>query len=186
MQWRNDDVRYGAIAKMFHWLLAVLVIGMLAFGFYMDSLAFSQETVKLYGLHKSIGAIILAGMVLRLAWRQANAVPALPQDMDRLKRLAAHLTHYGLYALLIAMPLSGWLMSSAAGFPVSVFGWLTLPDLIASDKQLKELFEEAHELMAFAIIALVSLHALAALYHHFVRKDTILRRMLPWSKVSVS
>lgn len=112
-------------------------------------------------------------------------VPLLPNTLKKMEKLLAHLGHWLLYALIIAMPLSGWVMSSASGFPVSVFGWFVLPDLVAPDMSLKALMLDVHEYMAYAIIALVSVHVLAALLHHFYYKDNVLLRMLPLGKVEV-
>lgn len=177
---RNSSDRYGVITRGFHWVMALGIIGMLIAGFYMEGLPLSPAKFDWYNWHKSVGSILIVLVVLRYGWRLNNPVPKLPDDMKWHEKLAAHGGHMGLYGLMLAMPLSGWLMSSAAGFPVSVFGWFTLPNLIAADKELTETFKEAHELLAFAIIGLASIHALAALYHHFIRKDYILRRMLPW------
>lgn len=179
MQLKNSSERYGAIARIFHWVMALAIFGMLAVGFIMTDLPMNPDKFRVYGIHKSVGALILIAALLRLLWRLINLVPPLPAHMPLWERLGAHGSHIALYILLFIMPLSGWLMSSAAGFPVSVFGWFTLPNLIAPDKALQELLVEVHELLAFAIIGLVTLHAAAALKHHFIDKDNVLRRMLP-------
>lgn len=178
MQLKNRPNAYGLIAKLFHWVMALTILGLLVVGFIMSDMETSPDKFKLYGIHKAIGALVLGAALLRILWRFVNIVPKSP-EMPRWQKIAAHAAHYGLYVLMVAMPLSGWLMSSAAGFPVSVFGWFTLPDLIAPDKAMRELMGEVHETLAIAIIALVSLHALAALKHHFINKDNTLRRMLP-------
>ncbi len=177
---RNSAQAYGLIHKAFHWLMAAAIIGMFALGLWMEDLPLGPEKFSWYGLHKSIGATLIAAVFLRFIWRQLNAVPTLPESMKWHERMGAHLGHWGLYGLMFILPVSGWLMSSAAGFPVSVFGWFTLPDLIAADKDLAELLGEAHELLAFAIIGLAAIHASAALMHHFIKKDNVLKRMLPW------
>ena len=179
-QWRNTSLAYGIVARGFHWLMALMIIGMLCVGFYMDGLPMSPDKLRFYGLHKATGVLILALVSLRLLWRAANPVPALPSDMPVWQRWGAHLSHYGLYGLMFAMPLIGWTMSSAAGIPVSVFGWFSLPHLIGPSKELVDLTKALHFYGALALIALISAHAGAALYHHFIRKDTILKRMLPW------
>lgn len=178
IQLKNSPNAYGIVAKTFHWLMALAILGLLIVGFIMADMETSPDKFKLYGIHKAVGALFLMAVFLRLFWRFINIIPLSP-EIPRWQKLAAHAAHYGLYALMVAMPLSGWLMSSAAGFPVSVFGWFTLPDLIAPDKAMRELMGEVHETLAIAIIALVSLHALAALKHHFIDKDNTLRRMLP-------
>ncbi len=179
---RNSASRYGWPHQLIHWLMAVAIIGMFTVGLYMEDLPLGPDKLKLYGLHKSVGSILLAAVVLRYFWRIINPVPSL-SHMTKMEGLGAHLGHYALYALMLALPVSGWLMSSAAGFPVSVFGWFTLPDLIAPDRNTAALLQEVHELLAFAIILTAAGHALAALYHHFIKQDTVLRRMLPWSKL---
>lgn len=179
MTLKNTENSYGSIAKAFHWLMALTIIFMLALGLYMDSLEMSQQKLNLYGLHKSIGALILIAVTLRLLWRQLNIIPNLPDNMNKFERFGAHASHYLLYAFMFGMPLVGWLLSSAAGFPVSVFGWFTLPNLISPDRELVKLFGEIHELGGIALIGLIALHALAALFHHFVKKDDVLRRMMP-------
>lgn len=180
----NTRQHYGAIAKFFHWSMAAAVLFMLGLGLWMDTLPLNPAKFEWYHLHKSIGSLILLAALLRLSWRQTQTVPQLPDSMQWVERFAAHGTHYAFYALMLAMPLSGWAMSSAAGFPVSVFDWFTLPDLVQPDPKLKNTLEQAHEWMAFALMGLIALHIGAALAHHLIRKDTILIRMLPWIRVS--
>jgi cytochrome b561 len=178
MRWRNTPERYGTAAKLLHWGMAALVIGMLWVGLYMVGLPLSPDKFQLYGLHKATGAVVLAVVSLRLAWRLFDPVPPFPDSMRAVDKLGAHAAHYMLYALLFLMPLSGWAMSSAAGFPVSVYGLFTLPNIVPADKALLDLSCATHEWMAYALIGLIVLHVAAALWHHFVRKDNILRRML--------
>lgn len=179
MQWKNKPEAYGTIAKSFHWGMAALIIGMLALGLYMTGLPFSPDKLQLYGIHKAVGATILFLVALRLVWRLLNTVPPLPATLPAWQKWGAHLSHFGLYGLMFAMPLTGWLLSSAAGFPVSVFGLFTLPNLVAPDPQLRELFEGAHEILANLLILLIVAHFGAALKHHVIDKDNILKRMLP-------
>ncbi len=181
MPLKNTPLEYGAVAKIFHWLMAAGIIGMLALGLYMGDLPLSPEKLKLYALHKAIGITLLALVFARILWRANHMVPALPEHMKRIEKLGAHLSHFGLYGLMLFMPISGWLMSSAAGFPVSVFGLFTMPNLIEKNTEQLELLKEAHELAAYLLIALITAHALAALLHHFYHKDTVLLRMLPFT-----
>lgn len=182
MQIKNSTERYGAIARLLHWSVSLLVIGLLAVGLIMTEMEFSPDTLKLYGLHKSFGIIVLTLMTLRLIWRLMNTRPELPKTIEEWQARAAKATHWLFYALLFAMPLTGWLMSSAAGFPVSVFGLPALPDLVAPNKELGEIFEEAHELIGYSLIGLIVLHISAALMHHFYYKDGVLATMLPLRK----
>lgn len=178
-QWRNTSLTYGTVARSFHWLMALLIISMLCVGFYMDGMAMGPDKLQVYGLHKSAGIIVLALVALRLLWRLANPTPALPQDIPAWQRWGAHLSHFALYGLMFAMPLIGWLMSSAAGFPVSVFGLFSLPSLIDPSPDMVRLTKTLHFYGAWAFVGLISAHAAAALFHHFIRKDGVLRRMLP-------
>ena len=179
MHWRNAAGRYGGVAKTLHWGMALLILGMLAVGIYMVDLPGTPDKFTLYGWHKSFGATILVLAFLRFCWRLTNPQPALPEHMKPLERLLAHLSHYALYGFMFLLPMSGWLMSSAAGFPVSVFGWFTLPDLIAPEKATRELFGLVHQYAAYLLIGLLVLHVAASLLHHFYHKDDVLRRMLP-------
>jgi cytochrome b561 len=128
--------------------------------------------------HKSFGITILALAAVRLAWRWIDRPPP-PPPMPRWQEIAARLNHWALYALLFALPLTGWLMSSAANRPVSWFGLAQLPDFVAPDAGLKEVFEEAHELLVNVLFVLVALHVAATLKHQFVDRDGLLSRMLP-------
>ncbi len=176
---KNSEYEFGLVAKFFHWLMALAIIGMLILGLYMVGLGTTPNKFKLYGIHKSVGATILAFAVLRLLWRAMNLIPKMPEHMPKWEKIGADLSHYALYVCMLFMPLSGWLMSSAAGFPVSVFGWFKLPDLIQPNADMRKLFGTAHFYIAYTLIGLICLHVLAALKHHFIDKDNILKRMLP-------
>ncbi|MDE3059731.1 MAG: cytochrome b [Pseudomonadota bacterium] len=182
MPWRNTRETYGSVAKTLHWLIFLMIAGMLTVGFIMTDMPNSPDKFKLYGLHKSFGISVLALVTLRLLWKAANIQPVLPDGMRVWEKWAAHAGHALLYVLIIAMPFSGWAMSSAAGLPVSVFGWFTVPNLVAPDKALKHDLQELHETLAWVLIVAVTLHVLAALLHHFYYKDNVLRRMLPFCR----
>jgi len=176
---KNTSERFGWIALLLHWVMAIMIIGMLCLGLYMAGLRLSMEKLKLIGWHKEIGACVLGLVAIRLIWRLVNIIPPLPESMPMWQRLAAHASHYALYGFMFTMPVSGWLMSSAAGFPVSVFGWFTLPNLINQNEEARKLFLSIHTWLSYALIATIAAHIAAALYHHFITKDNILRRMLP-------
>ena len=180
MKARNTLEHYGWISKALHWLMGLAIIGMLAVGLYMTGLENTPWKLQLYGWHKATGALLLGLALLRILWRVTGTSPILPVAMPAIMKLGAHGGHLALYLLMLAMPLSGWAMSSAAGFPVSVFGWFTLPDLVAADKAAHEWYETVHELAAYLLIAVLVAHVSAALYHHFWHRDNVLRRMLPW------
>lgn len=182
MALKNTQYGYGSVAKGLHWGVAVAIIGMLAVGFIMTSMKTSPDMFKLYSLHKSTGILLLMVVGVRLLWKMVNVAPVLPPSIPKFERFLAHAGHFALYGLMFAMPLSGWVMSSAAGFTVSVYGWFTVPNLVEPNGELKALMVETHEVLAWMIIVMVSLHAGAALLHHFYSRNNVLRRMLPFVK----
>ena len=170
--------RYGSVAIAFHWLLAVMIVGSFSVGLYMSDLAMSPTRLKLFNWHKWAGITIMALSGLRLLWRLTHRPPP-DVAMPHWQRVAAHATHWALYALFFLTPLAGWAYSSAAGFPVVVFGVLPLPDFVPVDKALAEILKTGHHLMAFVLAAVVLLHIAAALKHHFLDRDGLLMRMWP-------
>lgn len=183
MQWRNTTERWGVIAKAFHWALALAILVMMALGWWAVWLPYGSLKVDVFWVHKSLGILILGAMGLRLIWRMANPAPALPDTLKPWERAAAHVTHYGLYGLLIAMPVSGWVINSAANFPLSVFGWFEVPPLVEPDDDIKELAATVHLTLFWLIAGLLVLHVGAALKHHLVLRDNVLRRMLPFGRL---
>lgn len=179
MQWRNDTTRYGALSKGFHWVIAALIVGLFLVGWYMEGLPLGPDKIRIYNLHKSIGVLVLALATLRLFWRIASPPPALPETMETWQRRAAEASHFLLYLLIFVQPMIGILHSNAANFPVVVFDSLTLPSLIGPDEATKQALGAAHYWGSWLILAIVLMHASAALYHHFHLKDEVLRRMLP-------
>jgi cytochrome b561 len=179
---RNTTRRWGAIAQLLHWLIVLLIIAQFTLALLADDLPSGMKKLILLSRHKSIGITILVLACLRLGWRWANPTPTLPPTLKPYERLLARGTHLLLYGLLLAIPLTGWMMSSARGFPVSWFGFFQLPDLVPKDKALYELLVSTHETLAWTLVAIVALHVGAALKHHFMLKDDVLRRMLPTTK----
>ena len=179
MQLKNDESRYGVVAQLFHWTIVVLIIVQFVLANRADDLPLGSAKIAVLARHKSFGITILALMLLRLVWRWINKVPAEPSDVPHWQRIAARISHVALYVLLIATPVVGWLMSSARNFPVSWFGLVTLPDFIAPNRPAYDFLHEAHEVMAFTLLGLALLHVAAALKHHFIDRDNVLRRMLP-------
>jgi cytochrome b561 len=171
--------RYTATAKALHWAMAILIFGLLALGFYMHDLPLSPEKLKLYSWHKWAGVTAFLLVLVRLAWRAAHRPPPLPAAMPPAMRIAAHAGHILLYALMLAIPLSGWLMSSAKGFQTVWFGVLPIPDLIGKDKELGDLLQTAHMALNLFFVLAIAGHIGAALKHHFIDRDDILTRMLP-------
>lgn len=177
-KWRNTPERYGCISQCLHWLMACLIIAMVIMGLLLDEVPGPYKPAA-FMIHKSTGISLLALVVIRLGWRLANPPPPLPESMPKKHRLGAHAVHGLLYVLMFAMPLSGWLMSSAFGRSVTWFDMFTIPDLVGKDKDIADFFAGAHELLGNWIIAIVGIHVAAGLYHHFKLKDDVLKRMLP-------
>lgn len=177
---------YTTTAKLLHWLMATLILGLIVLGLYMEGLPFSPEKLKLYAWHKWAGVTAFVLVLARLAWRVRNRPPPLPAGMARAQRLAAHAGHALLYALMIAIPLSGWLMSSAKGVPTVWFGVVPLPDMLDKSEALGSLLEATHKYLNWLLIAILVGHVGAALKHHFIDRDDILVRMLPNPKTEQS
>lgn len=174
----SNPTRYNAVAQALHWSIALLILGMLPLGWYMSSLGFTPLKFQLIQLHKSIGILILLLVVLRILWRMSTKVPALPAHMPLWQKAGAHLSHYGLYYLMFSMPITGYIMSDAAGYHPTFFG-LPVPILTDPNPETASFLATLHETFAFAIVGLIALHVAAALYHHVWVKDDTLRRMLP-------
>ncbi|QDL53287.1 cytochrome b [Rhodoferax aquaticus] len=177
------EPRYTLVAIVLHWVLGLAILAVFAVGLYMADLPFSPTRLKLYNWHKWAGTTLLALAVLRLVWRLTHRPPALPSAiataMPKWQHWAHHGTHVALYALFFAVPLIGWAYSSAAGFPIVVFGVLPLPDFVPADKALAELIKPWHEISAFALVGLALLHIAAALKHQWIDRDGLVQRMLP-------
>ncbi|MFZ2855418.1 MAG: cytochrome b [Rhodocyclaceae bacterium] len=171
--------QYTPTAKVLHWGMAVLLPALLALGFYMHDLPLSPEKLKLYSWHKWAGVTAFVLVLARLFWRVTHTPPALPAGMPRRMQLLAHAGHLALYGLMIAIPLSGWLMSSAKGFQTVWFGVLPLPDLLAKNKEMGDLLQAMHQALNLLFVATLIGHVAAALKHHFIDQDDILTRMLP-------
>ncbi len=177
---QNSDQHYGSISKFLHWLIAVLVFCMLIAGYFMGDISNKTLHSQIVLAHKLTGLLILALIVLRLVWTLINPKPRLPLETPAWQTFATWLVHSLFYVFLILMPLSGWVMSVAAGKPPKLDGVsLSLP--IAKNKPLSNTAYDLHSWLAIVIIALISLHVLAAIYHHYVKKDNIFLRMLPGS-----
>src|SRR5678815_1886095 len=178
MQLKNTLTRYGALAQLFHWVIVVLIITQFVLALRAEGLS-PMKKVGVLGTHKSVGITILVLAVLRLAWRLFNPVPRQPPGIPRWQELAAHVSHFLLYALLFIQPVLGWLMSSARAFSVSWWGLVTLPDFIEPNKAAFERLRDWHEAIAYTLAAIALIHIAAALKHHFFDRDDVLRRMLP-------
>ena len=173
------DERYTRTAILLHWLIALLIFTAFPLGVYMHELPFSPDKLRLYSWHKWIGVSLFLLVIVRLTWRTTHRPPPLPDAMAAWEKFAAHAVHFSLYVLIIIIPLSGWLMSSAKGVQTVWLGVLPLPDLLSKNKELGDLLKEVHESLNFLMLGLIFAHAGAALKHHFIERDGILSRMLP-------
>jgi len=178
----NTKDHYGTVAILLHWSMAILMIGLVALGLYMVALpdvGFNTKKITLIIYHKEIGLLVFVLFAVRLAWRVTQLLPQLVGHLPDWQKIAVRFVHLSFYALMLGLPVSGLLMSSAAGIPVSFFGLFTLPDLISyDDYQFKQLIV-IHKWLAYALIICILIHAGAALRHHFIFKDDTLRKMLP-------
>ena len=182
VQIRNSATRWGAVSQLFHWTIVAMILAQFVLANIADQLPAGVGKLAALAQHKSVGITILVLAVLRLLWKITNKPsPPLPSDLKRYERFLAHLTHHGLYGLLFLLPLSGWMMSSAKNYPVSWFGLAKLPNLVPPNETLFDVLKETHEVLATALMAVAALHVLAALQHQFIRRDDILRRMLPFT-----
>lgn|SRR5699024_351948 len=171
------QARYHVVSRLLHWLVAIMILGMLVLGFYMVDLPLSPTKLKIYSWHKWAGVSIFLLVLLRLIWRLRHAAPAMPAHMSLTMQKVATVGHYGLYVLMILIPLSGWLMSSAKGVQTVWFGIVPLPDLVPEHKTLGDFLLAVHVNLNLLMIAAISGHVVMALKHHFIDKDNTLRRM---------
>lgn len=179
---RNTENRYGAVAILLHWLMAFLIIGLVALGLYMVRLpdvGFNTKKITLILYHKEVGLLVLILFAARLGWRITHVLPLLVAHLPDWQKVAARFVHLSFYALMFALPMTGWLMSSAAGIPVSFFGLFILPDFLPHDDYLFHRLIDIHKWFGYVLILLIFVHVGAALRHHFVFKDDTLRKMLP-------
>ena len=177
---RNTADSWGAPAQLFHWVMAALIFAQLALGLLAVSWHVSPTKLNLFVWLKSMGMLILVLLALRLVWRLANPAPLLPPGMARWERAGAHLSHFLLYALMIALPLTGWVIASASNVPFRIFWTIPLPAIAAPDEALSDLFATVHGWLVTLLALVLFAHIGAALRHHFIKRDAVLSRMLPW------
>ena len=179
---QNVPTRYSAVAQGFHWIIAGLIVTQFVLAYAADDLPIGVHKLALLARHKSFGMTVLMLAVLRLLWRLKNRPPGLPAGMTPLEQVLARATHVAFYVLLFAMPLTGWMMSSAKNYSVSWFGLFTWPDLIGQNETAFNILKTTHDYLSFLLFGIAVLHILAALKHHFWNKDDVLVRMLPFTK----
>jgi cytochrome b561 len=173
----HDTAIYSTPARVLHWITAAMVLTLIPAGIAMTNMPGGAAQDFVFNLHRSLGAVLIPVVAARLVWRLTHTPPELPSDIPLIMRLAASLTHLGLYVLLIVQPIVGWIATSAYRAPVVVFGLFTLPPIWPEDRAFSEKLFVAHKFLGIAMAALICAHIGGALFHQFVRKDNILQRM---------
>lgn len=179
---RNSTEHWGSLSIALHWITVLLVAGLVLVGFFMQELPNTPMKREVYALHKSLGLTVLGLTLLRLGWRLLQPTPTLPAGLPAWQQWAAKLSHFGLYALLLLIPASGWVYNWASNFSTPWFGWTLLDKAGAVDAALKANAKLVHEWGVYALLVLLLVHAGAAFWHHYRLKDRVLARMAPWVK----
>ena len=182
MPLRNTAEAYGSFSKFLHWAIVLLILPQYFLVEAAEELPNGIEKLQLMTWHKSLGMLVLLLALVRIAWKIMNKGAPGPIG-NAWQRKAAAAGHGLLYLLILAQPLTGWIASSTGNYPVTMFGWFQFPALVGENHDLHELMEEVHEVLFFTLLAVAAIHVAAALYHHFVLKDGVLRRMLPFARV---
>ncbi len=180
MALKNTSYNYGWMAKTFHWVIGLLIIGLLCLGLWMTGLKPSPQMFQVFALHKSLGITVLFLAALRILWRWSNPHVNFLPSLHNWEKLSANFVHILLYIAMFLMPLSGWIMTSAKGFSVSVFGLFTLPNFVGHDENLSKLAKDVHNVSAYILIGIICLHVAGALKHFVIDRDKTLQRMLPF------
>lgn len=176
---KNTINSYGSISKFFHWFITIAIIALIIVGYNLESL----KIPILYKIHGAIGFMVLLLVIARLLWRFGNVTPTYDRSMPKWMVLSAHMMHYGLYALMIVIPIAGFIHANAEQHPVSFMFLFDMPLLFASEnEEVAKLALFVHQQIALILIIAISAHALVALYHHYIKKDNILKRMLPFNQ----
>jgi len=183
MTFRNTTGSWGTLTKALHWIIVILIIVQFSIAARAHSLPRGPALIEAWAWHKSVGMTIFMLAVIRLLWRWMNPVPDLTAETQPWERVLAKISHVLLYALIFAVPLTGWMMSSAKNFPVSWFSLFQWPDLVAPDRALSESLESTHKLLVKVLAGVALLHIAGALKHHFIDKNNVLKRMLPFGGV---
>ncbi len=173
-------MKYALSSRIIHWIMAALIIFMLALGLYMSDMPKDAvNRMEIYGLHKSLGALALILIIVRIVNRFIFKAPALPDSFPKVEKVLAHLGHIALYLLMIIAPLSGYLMSNSFGYPVSLFA-LQMPFLIGTNLEMAPFFKEAHEISTTLLMIVIAIHIAAVVKHRFFDKaeNDVLKRML--------
>ena len=181
MSLRSDDRQWGSVARFFHWTMALGILGNGVWGLLMTEMKPSMSKINVYALHKSFGLTLLALLLLRLLWRTVDRRPP-DEPAPRWQQRAAHLVHGVLYVLIAAIPLSGWWYNSLHGFPLQWFKLFNLPPLAGKNIDASQFAHAVHESLFWLLLLVLVAHAGAALKHHVIDRDNVLRRMLPFGR----
>lgn len=172
----NTSQQWGWPSKALHWLTALLIFIQIPLGFYAESLRLSPLKMDVFVWHKSLGILVLLLLILRLLWRIKSTIPE-PLSSSQIQARLAQAAHWVLYGLMALLPISGWIISSAANIPIKLFWLVPLPALVGPDDALKSLAAQVHEICVFVLLAVIILHIGAALRHHLLLRDNVVRRM---------
>jgi len=173
----SEVKQYNLTAQLFHWSIAALILGLIVLGFYMDSMERSPFKFELYGYHKALGILVLVMAVMRIIWKHVSERPSPLSHHKNWEKCLSKTIHIVLYLAMIAMPLSGWVMSSAGGYGVSFFGLFDVPAIVDKNKELGRIAYQIHGVLPYIVMGCVGLHILGALKHHVLDQDETLRRM---------
>jgi cytochrome b561 len=176
---RNTVSNWGGVSRWFHWILGIAIVGMIAYGWWMNHIPPRADKLFYRSIHADIGYALLLLMVLRLIWRGINPTPAMPSDTPRWQQIAASVSHWALYLVTFIVAMLGWAMAGArAPNYSSWFGLFKVPQFTSVDKAAAGFYEDQHILFAYVLLALIVLHVAAAAWHHFVRRDRVAMRMV--------
>lgn len=176
---RNTRISWGALSRVFHWSLGLVIIGMLAYGWWMNHIAATPDRFFYRSIHADIGYVVLLLMIARLIWRSVNLMPAPPANSPAWEQLAARVSHAALYGVTILVATLGWAHAGAHKPDYADwFGLFRVPQFTSTNKESADFFEHWHIYMAYVLIALVAIHILAALYHHFIKRDDVMSLMI--------
>ncbi|MDX1512150.1 MAG: cytochrome b [Gammaproteobacteria bacterium] len=175
---RSSESRYGIVTRLLHWLVALLIIGLIGLGWWMVDLSYYDKWYnRSLDLHKALGMLVLLLAMIKIGWVAFDGKPGFPESMKRWERIAATAAHHTFYLLMILIPVTGYVISTSAGDGISVFGWFEIPAIMPAGDKLRDLAIELHYWLAYGAAVLVLMHAAAALKHQFIDRDGTLRRM---------
>jgi cytochrome b561 len=176
---RNTTKSWGSLARAFHWVLGLTILGMLAFGWWMNHIPARPDRFFYRNIHADIGYLVLLFTMLRLIWRLVNPTPSLPSDTPRWQRIAAHINYGALYVVTILVTMLGWAHSGAHTPDYSSwFGLFHVPQITSPDKAAADAYEDRHIFFAYVLLALIVMHIAAAAWHHFIKRDRVVTRMV--------